>query len=229
MNTTEENRFRPLYEQMQQCLVLQGLRPKTVEAYSRAIRRLGEHFDCCPDELTTDQLKDYFEALVRSHTRSLDFHPHVHFIVPAGALANRIWRSKKGDYLFNQNNLAKVFRAKWLQAMRRNGLTVRATLPDDWVVDCRSVGSGDKAPTYLGKYLCRGVVQEKNIISCVDNRLGFTTGCWRSCAGNPAFSPLLRRPEPDNPEPRLILPLDHPLVTTSRAAYSLPFASICFQ
>ncbi len=26
MNTTEENRFRPQYEKMQQCLVLQGLR-----------------------------------------------------------------------------------------------------------------------------------------------------------------------------------------------------------
>ena len=34
MNTTEEKRFRPLYEKTQQCLVLQGLRPKTVEAYS---------------------------------------------------------------------------------------------------------------------------------------------------------------------------------------------------
>jgi len=55
---------------MQQCLVLQGLRPKTVEAYSRAIRRLAEHFDCCPDELTTDKLKDYFSALVRSHSWS---------------------------------------------------------------------------------------------------------------------------------------------------------------
>lgn len=30
-------------------------------------------------------------------------------------------------------------------------------------------------------------------------------------------------------KPRLILPLDHPLATTPRAAYSLPFASICFQ
>jgi integrase/recombinase XerD len=70
MNTTEENRFRPLYEEMQQCLVLQGLRPKTVEAYSRAIRRLAEHFDCCPNEVTTDQLKDYFAALVKSHSWS---------------------------------------------------------------------------------------------------------------------------------------------------------------
>lgn len=112
-------------------------------------------------------------AVLHTHTRSLDFHPHVHFIVPAGALANRNWRSKKGDYLFNQNNLAKVFRAKWLQAMRRNSFTVRATLPGDWVVDCRSVGTGDKALTYLGKYLYRGVVQEKNIISCDDSNVTF--------------------------------------------------------
>jgi integrase/recombinase XerD len=70
MNSTEQRRFRPQYEKLQQCLVLQGLRPKTVEAYSRAIRRLAEYFDRCPDKLTADDLKDYFAALVRSHSWS---------------------------------------------------------------------------------------------------------------------------------------------------------------
>lgn len=70
MNSTEQRRFRPQYEKLQQCLVLQGMRPKTVEAYSRAIRRLAEYVDRCPDKLTADDLKDYFAALVRSHSWS---------------------------------------------------------------------------------------------------------------------------------------------------------------
>ena len=70
MDSTEQRRFQPQYEKLQQCLVLQGLRPKTVEAYSRAIRRLAEYFDRCPDKLTADDLKDYFAALVRSHSWS---------------------------------------------------------------------------------------------------------------------------------------------------------------
>jgi site-specific recombinase XerD len=70
MDSTEQRRFQPQYEKLQQCLVLQGLRPKTVEAYTRAIRRLAEYFDRCPDKLTADDLKDYFADLVKSHSWS---------------------------------------------------------------------------------------------------------------------------------------------------------------
>ena len=70
MDSTEQKRFEPLYEKMQQCLVLQGLRPKTIEAYSRAVRRVTTFFDRCPDRLTADDLKDYFAGLVKSHSWS---------------------------------------------------------------------------------------------------------------------------------------------------------------
>lgn len=114
-------------------------------------------------------------AVLHTHSRPLDFHPHVHFIVPAGALnpKQRLWRSKKGKYLFRQDNLAKVFRAKWLQAMKEHGFKVKATLPDDWVVDCKHVGAGEKALAYLGKYLYRGVLQERDIVSCSDGMVTF--------------------------------------------------------
>jgi len=114
-------------------------------------------------------------AMLHTHSRPLDFHPHGHFIVPAGALdpKQRLWRRKKGKYLFRQGNLAKVFRAKWLQAMKEQGIKVKATLPDDWVAHCKHVGAGEKALTYLGKYLYRGVLQEKNIVSCNDGMVTF--------------------------------------------------------
>jgi hypothetical protein len=114
-------------------------------------------------------------AVLHTHSRRLDYHPHVHFIVPAGALdpKHRLWRRKKGNYLFHQGNLAKVFRAKCFQALKDEGLTVHATIPEDWVVDCKHVGRGDKAPTYLGKYLYRGVLQERDILSCENGEVTF--------------------------------------------------------
>jgi len=114
-------------------------------------------------------------AVLHTNSRRLDFHPHVHFIVPAGALdpKHRLWRKKRGKYLFNQNNLAKVFRAKWFEAMKQEGLKVGPTVPKDWVVDCKHVGRGDKALTYLGKYLYRGVVQEKDILRCENGEVTF--------------------------------------------------------
>ena len=41
-------------------LKLKGLRPKTIEAYARAIRRIGARFDHPIDRLTESQLTDYF-------------------------------------------------------------------------------------------------------------------------------------------------------------------------
>lgn len=113
-------------------------------------------------------------AVLHTHTRRLDYHPHVHLIVPAGAVneKGRQWR-KKGKYLFRARNLAAVFRARWLDTMRLSGLQAEATLPSQWVVDCKAVGRGEKALVYLGRYLYRGVLPEQNIIAEVDGQITF--------------------------------------------------------
>jgi integrase len=66
MNTNMPNdpQFKKYYRKHQKFLKLAGLQPKTVEAYSRAIRRIGNYFDCKVDNMTTDQLLDYFNDLL---------------------------------------------------------------------------------------------------------------------------------------------------------------------
>jgi hypothetical protein len=127
-------------------------------------------------------------GVLHTHNRRLDFHPHVHMVMPAAALdAQRgLWRTKarrarstgagaaspaSGPYLFNHKALAKVFRAKVLDALDRAGLPLPAVLPATWVVDCRGVGDGSKALLYLGRYLYRGVIQEADILRCDDDGL----------------------------------------------------------
>jgi len=123
------------------------------------------------------QLKGKLGAtgVLHTHSRKLSFHPHIHMIVPAGALdvKHRLWRKKKGKYLFNQNNLSRVYRGKWIQALKENDLKVMSTLPKDWVVDCHHVGRGHQALAYLGKYLYRGVLSERNILSVHDGKVTF--------------------------------------------------------
>jgi integrase/recombinase XerD len=70
MNKTEVNRFNKLYQRHQRSLKLQGKAHKTIDAYSRAIRRVSTYFDCCPDKLKPEQLEEYFAALVESHSWS---------------------------------------------------------------------------------------------------------------------------------------------------------------
>ena len=90
-------------------------------------------------------------VVLHTHSRALDFHPHVHVVLPAGAIdsATRHWNRKTGKFLFPHKALAKVFRAKWFAAMKELGWTVQADLPAQWVVDCKPVGNGDKALIYL--------------------------------------------------------------------------------
>lgn len=62
--------FNQLYDKHVKYLHLQGLRPKTIEAYSRAIRRIGSAFDYSIEDLDEDQLLDYFSSLLISHSLS---------------------------------------------------------------------------------------------------------------------------------------------------------------
>jgi len=49
-------------------LKLKGLQPKTIEAYARAIRRLGEYFGQQIDDLSEAQLTEYFSDLIGTHS-----------------------------------------------------------------------------------------------------------------------------------------------------------------
>jgi hypothetical protein len=119
-------------------------------------------------------------TVLHTHSRRLDYHPHIHLVMPAAAIdeEQEVWRTKKSkgqdtSYLFSHKALAKVFRAKLLEAIRQEGLTLPACYPETWVVDVKSVGSGEKALVYLGRYLYKGVIQEKDIIACKDGQVTF--------------------------------------------------------
>ena len=70
MNSQDRIRFNQLYERHITELTLQGKSKKTIEMYSRSLRRLTEYVEQCPDSITTEQLKQYFLALVKSHSWS---------------------------------------------------------------------------------------------------------------------------------------------------------------
>lgn len=144
-------------------------------------------FECAWETLSTFSQNDRHlqghpgaVAVLHTHSRRLEYHPHVHLAMPAAALdaQKRLWRTKtrsvKGSrYLFNHRALAKVFRAKVLAALSREGLKLPSRHPEKWVVDCKCVGAGEKALVYLGRYLYRGVIQEKDILSCEDGQVRF--------------------------------------------------------
>jgi len=113
--------------------------------------------------------------VLHTHNRKLDFHPHIHVVVPGGGIDKhrRQWKKKKGKYLFNQDAISKVFRARFLAALNEAGLSIPKRVPKEWVVDCKHVGKGITALKYLSRYLYRGVISEKNIVSNQNGQVTF--------------------------------------------------------
>jgi integrase len=70
MTTTTAEHFDRQYQTHLKHLKLKGLQPKTIDAYARAIRRLGGYFANQIDDLTEAQLTDYFSDLIETHSWS---------------------------------------------------------------------------------------------------------------------------------------------------------------
>ena len=109
-------------------------------------------------------------AVLHTHTRRLDFHPHVHIVIPGAGVhrARREWRKISGAYLFNgralaRNTQAQVFRGLLLKSLAHAGLP-RISTPRKWIVHCEQVGRGQEVLRYLSRYLYRGVISPHNIL-----------------------------------------------------------------
>jgi site-specific recombinase XerD len=59
-----ESKYNHYYSLHCKHLKLKGLQPKTIEAYSRAIRRIADYFNGHLDDLSQEQLLDYFHDLL---------------------------------------------------------------------------------------------------------------------------------------------------------------------
>lgn len=129
-------------------------------------------FGLNPDKLDGDI---GFTAVLHTHSRRLDYHPHIHVVMPGGGInkKRRQWKKLKGKYLFNEFALAKVFRARFLEALTASGLTWPQSTPQQWVANVINVGKGLPALKYLSRYLYRGVISEKNIIANKNGNVTF--------------------------------------------------------
>ena len=114
-------------------------------------------------------------------TGALDFHPHVHMVMPAAALdtsagcgaprrvapAARTAGATRRAHAHARRRLPVQPQGAGQGLPRQGARRHRARRPDAarqaaraWVVDCKCVGDGSKALLYLGRYLYRGVIQE---------------------------------------------------------------------
>ena len=135
-------------------------------------------FDCAAASLRTLEADKRFVGckvagffgVLHTWGRQLQYHPHVHFVIPGGGLsADRSqWVAARGDFLVHVRALSKMFRGKLEQAFKEAGLFDQVS-PEawskNWVVHCKSVGDGRAVMKYLGAYVMRVAISDARIVA----------------------------------------------------------------
>ena len=119
-----------------------------------------------------------FVAVLHTWGRQLDYHPHIHLIVPAGGLAEdgRRWCPSRDSFFVPVRALSKLYRAELRKLLQRAGLAHavdRAVWKALWVVHCKAVGDGRYALRYLAPYVFRVAISNRRIVSCDNGRVVF--------------------------------------------------------
>jgi len=117
-------------------------------------------------------------GVLQTWTRDMRFHPHVHYLVPAIAQASdgTFRRPRNAAFLVPAKALAILFRAKFRAGLRQTALYGEVsgeTWAKPWVVDCRLVGSGAAALTYLAPYIFRVALSNNRIVGVQDDHVTF--------------------------------------------------------
>ncbi len=146
----------------------------TAQANAKAV--YAALFDCAADSLRTLEADRRFVGCKISgffgvlHTwgRQLQYHPHVHFVVPGGGLsADRDkWIASRGNFLVHVRTLSRMFRGKMKARLKQADLlqAVPAMAWDkEWNVNCQCVGDGERTITYLGAYVFRVAISDARI------------------------------------------------------------------
>jgi hypothetical protein len=104
-------------------------------------------------------------------TRALVYHPHVHYVVPGGGLAEESWVSpRSAGFLVAVKALSVLFRAKFRDALEKEAPALFSSILTPtwsraWVVHCKPVGTGEHALGYLARYVFRVAISNNRILS----------------------------------------------------------------
>lgn len=120
-------------------------------------------------------------AVLHTWGQNLSLHPHLHCIVPGGGMdGNGQWRRKTRSekYLFAVKALSKVFRAKYVQQLRRLGLGDKALLESlfqkNWVVYAkRPFGGPGQVINYLGRYTHKVAISNQRLVDVNEKEVRF--------------------------------------------------------
>lgn len=121
-----------------------------------------------------------FIGVLHTWKRDLNYHPHLHYLVPAGGISKdrTKWLPAQNDFFLPVKALSKIFRAKFRDALKETDLDLYKQVPSqvwrkDWVVHCEPVGSGKEVLKYLAPYVFRVAISNRRLVNLEDDQVTF--------------------------------------------------------
>lgn len=117
-----------------------------------------------------------FVGVLHAGGRTMNYHPHVHFIVPNGGMSDNLstWKRGRDDYIFNVEAASKLFRGKMMSLL----IDLIPCFPaleycrhKGWHVNAEQKGDGKNSLDYLSRYLFKSSIAESNILSWEDENV----------------------------------------------------------
>lgn len=130
-------------------------------------------------------------AILHTWGQNLQYHPHIHFIVPAGALmSDNKWKHSRnrGKYLFDVKSLSETFRGRFVHEIRTalkdehvKGKEPKGLYDTDWVVFAKEpFGGPEQVINYLGRYTHRTAISNDRILEVTDDTVTFKWTDYRN-------------------------------------------------
>ena len=123
-----------------------------------------------------------FTAVLHTWTQKLEFHPHIHCLVPGVGLnaKGKMVRVKTPKRLVHLAHLQGAFRQHLYRLLKEKNWPVDPTVwRKDWGVHIQPAGSGAAAVKYLGAYVARTAISDKRILAVSENSVTFR---WKNRA-----------------------------------------------
>ncbi len=119
-----------------------------------------------------------FFGVLHTWGRQLQYHPHIHYLVPGGALSSHDgqWHPSSPGFFLPVKALSKIFRAKFQDQIEQAGLLGKVP-PEvwtvDWNVNCQAVGTAEATLNYLAPYIFKVAISESRIIKVEGDQVFF--------------------------------------------------------
>ena len=134
-------------------------------------------------------------GVLHTWTRDLRYHPHVHYLVPAGGLARdgQAWLAARKNFFLPVRALSRLFRGHFQRALQKTdayALIPSRVWQQDWVVHCKPVGQGRTALKYLAPYIFRVALSNRRLVKVDATRDQVTFRYTEAKSGQTKFCTL---------------------------------------